>query len=274
MAGVEEMVRAAERSLGLTGRPNTITRWYSQRNGPVFATAPWCNQSITYWASGSGNDVAVCFGRDYAFTVWHAERFRTEGQWHVDIAGMRRGDIVFFDWDETNRIGAIDHIGLVTGVRDGVVYTIEGNTSDACRRRARYASTIVGYGRPEYPAPGQPSAPDRPPGRPPGQPPGRAPSPGQPAARTTAPGGAATGSDAAPPGLPVLRRGAAGVLVRQLQRCLNTVERSRLAVDGDYGAMTSAAVKTFQGRAGGLEPDGEYGPKTAGKLTVARRRVR
>ncbi len=150
MAGAEEMVRAAEQSLGLTGRPNTITRWYSQRNGPVFATAPWCNQSITYWAMSSGNGVAVCFGHDYAFTVWHAERFRTEGQWHVDIAGIRRGDIVFFDWDETNRIGAIDHIGLVTGVRDGVVYTIEGNTSDACRRRARYASTIVGYGRPEY----------------------------------------------------------------------------------------------------------------------------
>ncbi|GAA4727351.1 hypothetical protein GCM10025782_27430 [Pedococcus ginsenosidimutans] len=251
MAGVEEMVRAAERSLGLQGRPNAITRWYAERNGPVFATAPWCNQSITYWARSSGNDVAVCFGRDYAFTVWHAERFRTEGQWHVDVAGIRRGDIVFFDWDETNRIGAIDHIGLVTGVRDGVVYTIEGNTSDACRRRARYASTIAGYGRPDYPAPGRLSAPAGP----------------------STPG-AATGSDAAPPGLPVLRRGAAGVLVRQLQRCLNKVQRARLAVDGDFGPMTTAAVKTFQLRAGGLEPDGEYGPKTAGKLTVARRRVR
>jgi peptidoglycan hydrolase-like protein with peptidoglycan-binding domain len=45
-------------------------------------------------------------------------------------------------------------------------------------------------------------------------------------------------------------------------------------VDGDFGPRTTAAVKTFQLRAGGLEPDGEYGPKTAGKLTVARRRVR
>lgn len=271
MGGVEEMVRAAERSLGLQGRPNPITRWYAERNGPVFATAPWCNQSITYWARSSGNDVAVCFGRDYAFTVWHAERFRTEGQWHVDIAGIRRGDIVFFDWDETNRIGAIDHIGLVTGVRDGVVYTIEGNTSDACRRRARYASTIVGYGRPDYPAPGRPSAPGAP-----SVPGGTGPGGTQARVATSAATspGAATGSDAAPPGLPVLRHGAAGVLVRQLQRCLNKVQRARLAVDGDFGPRTTAAVNTFQLRAGGLEPDGEYGPKTAGKLTVARRRVR
>ncbi|MDU0315016.1 peptidoglycan-binding protein [Phycicoccus sp. M110.8] len=255
MSGVDDMVRAAERSLGLTGRPNTITRWYSQRNGPVFATAPWCNQSITYWANASGNAGPVCFGRDYAFTVWHAERFRREGQWHVDIAGIRRGDIVFFDWDETNRIGAIDHIGLVTGVGDGVVYTIEGNTSDACRRRARYASTIVGYGRPEYAGTARSAV--------------AAAVPAHAAAR-----GAATGSDLAPPGLPMLQRGSAGVLVKQLQRCLNKVQASRLQVDGDFGPMTTGAVKTFQKRAGGLVADGEYGPRTAGKLTVARKRVR
>ena len=70
MTGVDDMVRAAERSLGLAGRPNTITRWYSQRNGPVFATAPWCNQSITYWANASGNAGPVCFGRDYAYGPW------------------------------------------------------------------------------------------------------------------------------------------------------------------------------------------------------------
>jgi hypothetical protein len=250
MADVEDMIREAERSLGLSGRANNITRWYAQRNGPVFATAAWCNQSVTYWANRSGNAAPVCFNRDYAFTVWHAERFRKEGQWHVDIAGIRRGDIVFFDWNETNRVAAIDHIGLVTGVRNGVVYTIEGNTSDACRRRARYASTIVGYGRPEYAAPNRP-------------------------AQAVAPArGAAVGSDSAPPGVPLLKRGSAGVLVKQLQRCLNKVQHSRLRADGDFGPMTFAAVKTFQARAGGLKADGEYGPKTAGKLTVARKRVR
>jgi hypothetical protein len=249
MAGLEAMISEAERSLGVSGRPNPITRWYSHRNGGFFATAAWCNQSITYWAHNSGNAASVCFGQDYAYTVWHAQRFRREGQWHVDVAGIRRGDVVFFDWNESNRIGAIDHIGLVTGVRDGVVYTIEGNTSDRCRRRARFASTIVGYGRPDY---------------------------GSGARSSAAPAGrhSSVHTDTAPPGIPILKRGSGGVLVAQLQRCLNRVNRSRLEVDGDFGPRTGSAVTRFQARAGGLKPDGEYGPKTAGKLAVARRKLR
>ncbi len=249
MSGLEEMVRQAERSLGTTGRPNPITRWYAKRNGSGFANAPWCNMSVTYWANRSGNVDAVCFGRDYAYTIWHAQRFRTEGQWHVDIAGIRRGDIVFFDWDETNRIGRIDHIGLVTGVRDGVVYTIEGNTRNGCRRRARYASNIVGYGRPEYR--------------------------GGTVAKAAGNRALVVGrSDVAPPGVPTLHRGSAGVLVKQLQSCLNTVQRSGLAVDGRFGPLTTGAVKSFQARTECLVVDGRYGPKSAGKLKVARSRVR
>lgn len=249
MPGLEAMIRQAERSLGTSGRPNGITRWYAQRNGPGFARAPWCNMSVTYWAHRSGNVDAVCFGKDYAYTIWHAQRFRTLGQWHVDIAGIRRGDIVFFDWDETNRIGRIDHVGIVTGVRDGVVYTIEGNTRDGCRRRVRYASTIAGYGRPDYAD-------------------GTAPGP---AATRASAGKPVTGrGDLAPPGAPTLRRGSAGVLVKQLQACLNTVQRSGLAVDGRFGPRTTGAVKTFQGRTKGLAVDGRYGPKTAAKLKAAR----
>ncbi len=253
MSDVNDMIAAAERFLGTSGRPNAVTRWYAERNGSEFSRAPWCDMSITLWANRSANADVVCFGRDYAYTVWHAQRFATEGQWHVDIAGIRRGDIVFFDWGETNRIGRIDHVGIVTGVRDGVVYTIEGNTRDGCRRRARYASTIVGYGRPEY---------------------GRGAS--GPKARTKAgAAGAATGrSDLAPPGVPTLRRGSAGTLVTQLQRCLNAVQRSGLAVDGRFGPLTTGAVKTFQTRTRGLVVDGRYGPATAGKMRVARKRLR
>ena len=140
-----------------------------------------------------------------------------------------------------------------------MVYTIEGNTSDACRRRARYASTIVGYGRPDYSGSPHDSAQEAISRR---------------RASPRIPEREATSSDAAPLGQPLLRRGSAGVLVKQLQRCLNKVQRSRLEVDGDFGPMTSAAVKSFQRRARGLTVDGEYGAKTAGKLTVARRNLR
>ena len=258
MAGVEDMIRLAERSLGTSGRPNQITRWYAGRNGAGFTSAPWCDQSITFWAHQSGNAAAVCFNRDYAYTVWHAQRFGKEGQWHVDVAGIRRGDIVFFDWGGSNRIGAIDHVGIVTGVSGNVVYTIEGNTSDACRRRARYASTIVGYGRPAY---GAAAASARK-----ASPTERA-VPVRKAVRDS-------GVDAAPAGIPVLKQGSAGVLVSQLQRCVNKVQRAGLRADGEFGPKTKAAVRAFQKGTGGLRADGEYGPKTAGKLAVTRKKLR
>lgn len=218
MAGVEDMVRMAERSLKQAGRPNAITRWYAIRNGKYFAKAAWCDQSVTYWAHHSGNYAAVCFGKDYAYTVWHAQRFQKNGQWHVDIRGIRRGDIVFFDWGGSNRIGAIDHVGLVTGVKGGAVYTIEGNTSDRCRRRVRFANKIVGYGRPNY---------------------------------TGRPAAAAPASDLALAGRPFpgnLKRGATGAAVEQVQRNLNRFfkEADRIPVNGHFDARTEAALTTWQ----------------------------
>jgi hypothetical protein len=253
MSGLEDMIRTAERSLGVSGRPNHITEWYSRRNGRLFARAAWCDQSVTYWAFHSGNHEAVCFGRDYAYTVWHAERFNKNGHWRTGVSGIRRGDIVFFDWNGSRRIGRIDHVALVTGVKDGIVYTIEGNTSDRCRRRARRASSIVGYGRPDYT--GRLAA-------------------ARPTAAASARPTAATVSDQAPSGNPVLENGSKGNAVRQLQQCLNRVMRSGLEVDGEFGPKTVAAVKAFQKKAGGLAVDGEYGPKTAGKLRGARDALR
>jgi peptidoglycan hydrolase-like protein with peptidoglycan-binding domain len=153
---LESMVMFFESLLGTKGRPNKITQWYANRQGSYFATAPWCNMAVTYVAYHSGNYDAVCFGKDYAYTVWHAEEFKRKGQWYTDTAGIRRGDIVFFDWGGSNSISAIDHIGVVTGVNGRDVLTIEGNTDDAVRRRVRTAAEIVGYGRPNYPLTARP----------------------------------------------------------------------------------------------------------------------
>jgi len=55
------------------------------------------------------------------------------------------GDAIFFDWDLD---GVADHVGLVLG-RDGSrVYTVEGNSGDACKIKSydlNYQS-IKGYG--------------------------------------------------------------------------------------------------------------------------------
>lgn len=155
---VDKMIAAAEKSLGL-GEPNSIQAWYRQRNGAAYNyNFPWCDAAVSYWATQAGERDAVLFGTDYAYTVAHAQRFKTAGQWHAGTKGIRRGDIVFFDWGGTNDIARIDHVGIVTSVSGSNVYTIEGNTANVCARRVRREAEIAGYGRPKYKAAEAPAA--------------------------------------------------------------------------------------------------------------------
>jgi hypothetical protein len=152
MSGVETMIAAMESILGM-GEPNKVQSWYRDRNGAAFAgNFAWCNAAITWAAVKSGNYDAVCHGKDYAYTVAHAAKFDDKGEWHKDIAHIRRGDIVFFDWSGTNNIANIDHVGIVTSVSGSTVYTIEGNISNVCARKVRHSDFIAGYGRAKYPA--------------------------------------------------------------------------------------------------------------------------
>ncbi|QFG07929.1 endolysin [Streptomyces phage Intolerant] len=161
MSGREAMVAAMESLLGLgerDGSQNKVQAWYRSRNGSAYSgNFAWCDASITWAAVQSGNYDAVCHGTDFAYTVAHAARFQAKGEWHTDIAGIQRGDIVFFDWAGTNSVGAIDHVGIVTSVSGSTVYTIEGNIGNVCARKVRYSNYIVGYGRPKYAAESKPS---------------------------------------------------------------------------------------------------------------------
>ncbi|MFJ3699481.1 peptidoglycan-binding protein [Streptomyces sp. NPDC090052] len=155
MAGLEAMISSMEKKLGM-GEPNAVQSWYKSRNGSAYAgNFAWCDALITWASVDSGNHDTVCFGTDYAYTVAHADKFSSKGQWTamtkgIAASGIRRGDIVFFDWDGSSSIGAIDHVGIVTSVSGGNVYTIEGNTSNVCARRVRAVHDVAGFGRPAY----------------------------------------------------------------------------------------------------------------------------
>lgn len=67
--------------------------------------------------------------------------------------------------------------------------------------------------------------------------------------------------------LPLLRRGSSGQPVRSAQYLLRAHGHHEVAVDGDFGPVTEAAVKAFQGSEG-LTADGQVGNQTWPKLLV------
>ena len=72
--------------------------------------------------------------------------FQSHGQWGGrDYANIAPGDAIFFDWDLD---GSADHVGLVVGTDGSRVYTVEGNSGDACKIRSYDLNyeCIKGYG--------------------------------------------------------------------------------------------------------------------------------
>lgn len=66
---------------------------------------------------------------------------------------------------------------------------------------------------------------------------------------------------------PTIKSGSTGAAVKSAQCLLNAKGGYKLAVDGEFGPKTKAAVRDFQGKQK-LEVDGIVGPKTWGKLTA------
>lgn len=232
-AQIEKMIAEAEKTIGFSDKNNTaktpIHTWYEAKFGnpdrSKFAW-DWCNGAVTYWAWKSGNEDAVVFGGAYAYTVAHAQKFKDKGQWTYGVNGIRRGDIVFFDWQGADSIAAIDHVGIVTGTGwNGEVYTIEGNSENVCARRKRGALEIAGYGRPKY---GKASTTPAPAPEPPKE--------------TPVP------STYTPPPFPAgLRPDSASPSAKPLQRALKAAGYMRASIPeaDNYGPQTQAAVAAF-----------------------------
>jgi len=72
--------------------------------------------------------------------------FQSHGQWgDRNYPNIAPGDAIFFDWDGD---GSADHVGLVIGTDGQRVYTVEGNSGDACKIKSYSLDygCIKGYG--------------------------------------------------------------------------------------------------------------------------------
>ena len=85
-----------------------------------------------------------------------ANWFESSGQWQDKDYEPQAGDIIFYDW---NGDGTTDHVGIVEKAENGMVYTVEGNTSDVAHPNGDVvaqhsysigSSFIYGYGVPAY----------------------------------------------------------------------------------------------------------------------------
>ena len=148
----------------------------------------------------------------------------------------RAGDVIVFTGDGRTRT----HTGMVYAADGTYVYTMEGNTSNMCRKRSYLLSStyIWGYVRPLY---GDGEAPD-------------------------AAGELYGPACFADPVLHELSKGCAGPEVKTVQRLLYSkgirgADGEPLAVDGDFGKNTAAAVTEAQTRLG-LAADGVVGAAT------------
>ena len=126
-------------------------------------------------------------------------------------------DILFYDWNDSgsgDNVGVSDHVGIVEKVSGDTITVIEGNYSNACKRRTlkvngRY---IRGYGVPKYED-----------------------------------GASVTVS------LPILKKGSKGSYVKLLQHLLTIhgctdTKGKPLEIDGSFGSATRYALATFQSR--------------------------
>ena len=101
----------------------------------------WCADQCGYIESGLVPKFAGC--------VDGANWFKSNGKWQDRTYEPKVGDIIFFDWEDD---GTTDHVGIVEKCENGTVYTVEGNSGDACRQRQYTVGSrnIYGYGIPAY----------------------------------------------------------------------------------------------------------------------------
>ena len=102
----------------------------------------WCACFVSWCYGQAGLSEPRFAGCQSQGVPW----FTSHGQWGArGYENIAPGDAIFFDWDLD---GSADHVGIVIGTDGSRVYTVEGNSGDACKIRSYpldYAC-IKGYG--------------------------------------------------------------------------------------------------------------------------------
>lgn len=139
----DRVVKTALAEVGKTGE--TYWEWYGFNH-----RVEWCAVFVSWVANQHG---LIDAGEAPKF-VWvkiGVDFYKNKNQFkYRKEYTPKGGDVIFFDW---NNNGVIDHVGLVEKVKDGYVYTVEGNVHYLDVENKKYKATssyIYGYGIPNY----------------------------------------------------------------------------------------------------------------------------
>ena len=134
--GNPELVELAKRQVGnVGGQP--YWSWYGFNS-----RVEWCACFVSWCYGQMGLSEPRFAGCQSQGLPW----FQSHGQWGArGYDNLAPGDAIFFDWDLD---GSADHVGIVIGTDGSRVYTVEGNSGDACKIRSYDVNyeCIKGYG--------------------------------------------------------------------------------------------------------------------------------
>ncbi|MBQ6622914.1 MAG: CHAP domain-containing protein [Mogibacterium sp.] len=114
--GDSPLIRTAAAEVGNTGGEK-YAEWYGYDYW-----VDWCGCFISWVADQ--NDCLDEKVPKFSFVQEGVTWFREHDHWEDREYEPKAGDVIFFDYNDN---GTADHVGYVSAVRDGRVFTIEGN---------------------------------------------------------------------------------------------------------------------------------------------------
>ncbi len=132
------LVAIAQSQIGNEGG-EIYWRWYG-----FDSHVDWCAIFVSWCADQAGMLETDSLPK-YAVCDEGIRWFIRNGKWYSRRIEPKAGMIIFFDWNDD---GVSEHTGIVEKYEDGLIYTIEGNSHDVCRRKwyAAGDKCIMGYG--------------------------------------------------------------------------------------------------------------------------------
>ena len=103
----------------------------------------WCACFVS-WCTNQSGDLNITIQK-FSAVRDGVKWYKDHDKWKDNSYMPKSGDLIFFDW-ENDEIP--NHVGIVEKVENNIIYTIEGNSNDACKGKQYRIDnhSIFGYG--------------------------------------------------------------------------------------------------------------------------------